>query len=242
MLLLTVLSFEICVLKWYWDFLLTFTYTLLLTLKLLDQICNSPYCQPYNSYNVSSEDSVLDQLIIPKLIFFFVLITYLIDIVLISKGEILSWSLMRVKGLLNNYFKLVNIVIIVKPTFLCYFSDSQGGILRVWNVSKSSPLTSIKLKMTGFHALTVVQPDQTFEPTNNNQTSLGMSSTSVAVQPPSQPNHITYTLPPARILCTFMDGGVGLYDLGKRKWSFLRDMVSNLCGWKWGWVYCGPCE
>lgn len=102
--------------------------------------------------------------------------------------------------------------------------DSQGGILRIWNVSKSSPLTSIKLKMTGFHALTVVQPDQTFEPTNNNQTSLGMSSTSVAVQPPSQPNHITYALPPARILCTFMDGGVGLYDLGKRKWSFLRDM------------------
>ena len=62
----------------------------------------------------------MDQLIIPKLIFFFVLITYLIDIVLISKGEILSWSLMGVKGLLNNYFKLVNIVIIVKPTFLCY--------------------------------------------------------------------------------------------------------------------------
>lgn len=124
----------------------------------------------------------------------------------------------------------------------CYFSDSQGGILRIWNVSKSSPLTSIKLKMTGFHALTVVQPDQTFEPTNNNQKSLGMSSTSVAVQPPSQPNHITYALPPARILCTFMDGGVGLYDLGKRKWSFLRDMVSNLCGWKWGWVCCGPCE
>ena len=26
------------------------------------------YCQPYNSYNVSSENVVLDQLIIPKLI------------------------------------------------------------------------------------------------------------------------------------------------------------------------------
>ena len=62
----------------------------------------------------------MDQLIIPKLIFFFVFITYLIDIVLILKREILSWSLMGVQGLLNNYFKLVNIVIIVKPTFLCY--------------------------------------------------------------------------------------------------------------------------
>ena len=37
---------------------------------------NSPYSQPYNSYNVSSENLVLDQLTIPKLIFFFIPITY----------------------------------------------------------------------------------------------------------------------------------------------------------------------
>ena len=54
-----------------------------LTLKLPDQICNSPDFQPYNSFNVSSENLVLDQLIIPKLIFFFILISYLVDIVLI---------------------------------------------------------------------------------------------------------------------------------------------------------------
>ena len=54
-----------------------------LTHKLPDQICNSPYFQPYNSYNVSSENLVLDQPIIPKLIFFFILISYLVDIVLI---------------------------------------------------------------------------------------------------------------------------------------------------------------
>ena len=41
----------------------------------------------------------MDQLIIPKLIFFFILITYLVDILLILKGEILSWLLMGVKGL-----------------------------------------------------------------------------------------------------------------------------------------------
>ena len=56
---------------------------MLLTLSLLDQICNFLYCQHYNSYHVSSENLVLDQLIIPKLIFFFILITYLADIVLI---------------------------------------------------------------------------------------------------------------------------------------------------------------
>ena len=48
-----------------------------------DKIGNSPYCQPYNSYDVSSENLVMDQLIIPILIFFFILITYLVDIVLI---------------------------------------------------------------------------------------------------------------------------------------------------------------
>ena len=46
-----------------------------------------------------SENLVLDQLIIPKLVFFFILIPYLVDIVLILLGEILSWSLMGVKGL-----------------------------------------------------------------------------------------------------------------------------------------------
>ena len=54
-----------------------------LTLKHPDQMFNSPYCQPYNSYNVSLENFVLDQVIILKFIFFFILITYLVDIVLI---------------------------------------------------------------------------------------------------------------------------------------------------------------
>ena len=66
-----------------WLYILTLKYKTNLTLKLPDQICNSPYCQPYNSCDVSSENLVLDQLIIPKLIFFFILITYLVDIVLI---------------------------------------------------------------------------------------------------------------------------------------------------------------
>ena len=39
----------------------------MLTLSFPDQICNSPYCQPYNSYNISLENLVLDQLIIPKI-------------------------------------------------------------------------------------------------------------------------------------------------------------------------------
>ena len=64
-----------------------------------DLIGNSPYYLPYNSYNGSSENLVLDQLIIPWLIFFFLLITCLLNIVLILRGEFMSWSLMGVKGL-----------------------------------------------------------------------------------------------------------------------------------------------
>ena len=58
-----------------------------------DLISNSPYCLPYSSCDVSLENLVLDQLIIPWLMFFSILITCLLDIVLILEGEILSWSL-----------------------------------------------------------------------------------------------------------------------------------------------------
>ena len=83
-----VLCFLNCGLIFFWKFIHIFPYvprssTRVLTLQLPDQICNSSYCQPYDSYNVSSENLVLDQLIIPKLIFFSFLITYLVDIVLI---------------------------------------------------------------------------------------------------------------------------------------------------------------
>ena len=59
-----------------------FFFLMLINLNL-HQTCNSPYRQTYISYNVSSENLVLDQLIIPKLLFFFILIIYLVNIVLI---------------------------------------------------------------------------------------------------------------------------------------------------------------
>ena len=58
--------------------------------------------------DVSSENLVLDQLIIPKLILFFILIASLLDIVLITSGEILFWSLIGVKGL--TVYNTVNVL------------------------------------------------------------------------------------------------------------------------------------
>ena len=60
-----------------------------------DLIRNSPYCLLYNSYVVNMENLVLDQLMIPWLMLFFILITCLLNIVLKLSEEILSWSLME---------------------------------------------------------------------------------------------------------------------------------------------------
>ena len=54
-----------------------------------DLITNSPSCLSYNSYDVSLENLVLDQLTIPQLKFFLNLINFLLEIVLILYGEIL---------------------------------------------------------------------------------------------------------------------------------------------------------
>ena len=61
--------------------------------KSQDLISNSTYCLPYSSCDISFENLVLDQLITLQMIFFLVSITCLLDRVLISLGEILSWSL-----------------------------------------------------------------------------------------------------------------------------------------------------
>ncbi|KAJ7409716.1 hypothetical protein WISP_112903 [Willisornis vidua] len=57
-------------------------------------------------------------------------------------------------------------------------------------------------------------------PTKNHHT----SSTSEAVPPPTLTQNQAFSLPPGHIVCCFMDGGVGLYNMGAKKWDFLRDL------------------
>ena len=84
--------------------------------NLPDQIFSSPCCQQYNSYDVSSENLVLDQLIIPKLIFFFLLIPYLVDIVLIVESQrgFFSW--------LDRVFHIHRNLIVVLALFCLVFT------------------------------------------------------------------------------------------------------------------------
>lgn len=54
------------------------------------------------------------------------------------------------------------------------------------------------------------------------------SSTSEAVPPPTLSQNQSFSLPPGQAVCCFMDGGVGLYDMGAKKWDFLRDLVLSV--------------
>ena len=67
-----------------------------------DLFSNSPYYLPYNSYDVSSENLVLDQLILCLMISLFIVITCLADIVLILYAEIPSDHLWEFWGLRLN--------------------------------------------------------------------------------------------------------------------------------------------
>uniref|UniRef100_A0A3Q3L7V5 WD repeat domain 17 n=1 Tax=Mastacembelus armatus TaxID=205130 RepID=A0A3Q3L7V5_9TELE len=101
--------------------------------------------------------------------------------------------------------------------------DSQIGVLRVWNVSRSTPLDSFKLKKTGFHALHVLSSPLA-KKGNIYIKKTHTSSTSEAVPPPTLSQNHSFSLPPGHAVCCFMDGGVGLYDMGSKKWDFLRDL------------------
>nr|XP_029499403.1 WD repeat-containing protein 17-like [Oncorhynchus nerka] len=104
--------------------------------------------------------------------------------------------------------------------------DSQVGVLRIWNVSRSTPLDNFKLKKTGFHALHVLNSP----PAKKSLSSISLtknhytSSTSEAVPPPTLSQNQAFSLPPGHAVCCFVDGGVGLYDMGAKKWVFLRDL------------------
>uniref|UniRef100_A0A2K6S6R2 WD repeat domain 17 n=1 Tax=Saimiri boliviensis boliviensis TaxID=39432 RepID=A0A2K6S6R2_SAIBB len=103
--------------------------------------------------------------------------------------------------------------------------DSQVGVLRIWNVSRTTPIDNLKLKKTGFHCLHVLNspPRKKFSvqsPAKNHYT----SSTSEAVPPPTLTHNQAFSLPPGHAVCCFLDGGVGLYDMGAKKWDFLRDL------------------
>ena len=86
-----------------------------LTLSLLRSPSNSPYYLPYNSCNVSLENLVLGWLKLPWSLFFFILITCLLDSALKLWREILSWSLTGVKGFIQNFLHVIIVFLQITP-------------------------------------------------------------------------------------------------------------------------------
>jgi len=114
---------------------------------------------------------------------------------------------------------------------MIFLTDVHTGILRIWSVSKTTPLENFRLKKTGFRSMAVLpytlpldmskalsgRADNIVHPPQlNNGTEAAISSSSAST---------ATVIPPAQVLCTFMDGGVGIYDLSKRRWNFLRELV-----------------
>lgn len=98
------------------------------------------------------------------------------------------------------------------------FTGTDSGIFffLMKNLSKLSSVVLFHKNVFFPSILVSVQ-----SPTKNHYT----SSTSEAVPPPTLTQNQAFSLPPGHAVCCFLDGGVGLYDMGAKKWDFLRDLV-----------------
>ncbi|XP_047481224.1 WD repeat-containing protein 17-like [Penaeus chinensis] len=91
--------------------------------------------------------------------------------------------------------------------------DSEKGILRVWTVSKPTPIENIVLKDTGFHVLCTTRALNAACPSNDLQNQM--------IERSSERKGIM--IPNVCVLTLFKDGGVGLYHLRRKQWIFNRE-------------------
>ncbi|XP_050003259.1 WD repeat-containing protein 17 isoform X9 [Alexandromys fortis] len=85
-----------------------------------------------------------------------------------------------------------------------------------WNTQKKGKV--VFGHMDG--SISIFQPVSVRSPNKNHYT----SSTSEADPPPNATQNQAVSLPPGHVVCCFLDGGVGLYDMAARKWDFLREL------------------
>lgn len=103
---------------------------------------------------------------------------------------------------------------------LRFYLDSNTGTLRLWSVSSESPILHFKVKDTGFNSLQSICTSRTVQ--NEDVSKSQYDSFSIS----NSSNK--YEVPPVKIISVFKDGGVGLYDLKKKNWDFLREKVLDL--------------
>uniref|UniRef100_T1JBR5 WD repeat-containing protein 55 homolog n=1 Tax=Strigamia maritima TaxID=126957 RepID=T1JBR5_STRMM len=93
--------------------------------------------------------------------------------------------------------------------------DTQSGVLRLWNVSRPNPIENMKLKSIGFHVML---------PITSNYSSCCKAFANLKLTASSSTNLLMKAVTPTLIICLFMDGGIGVYNIAHRKWEFLKEM------------------
>jgi len=116
-----------------------------------------------------------------------------------------------------------------------FLTDVHTGILRMWSVSKTTPLENFRLKKSGFRSMAVLQAtapskgNATLSSRQHGNAEHPLQLSNSADTASSSPSATAVVIPPAQLLCAFMDGGVGIYDLAKHRWIFLRELVRFTC-------------
>ncbi|KAL1439592.1 hypothetical protein MTO96_010070 [Rhipicephalus appendiculatus] len=94
--------------------------------------------------------------------------------------------------------------------------DKMCGTLRVWNVSRNTPLENLQLHGSGFRTLCVC----TGFPDKDRASAVPSAECASSQQPAGNGARLP---PHVRVLCLFSDGAVGLYNIRRRSWDFMRD-------------------
>ncbi|KAL3878905.1 hypothetical protein ACJMK2_031231 [Sinanodonta woodiana] len=103
--------------------------------------------------------------------------------------------------------------------------DSLTGVMRLWNASKPNPIENIQLKKSAFHVLHSICDNNPTLVTDEKDSSSDSNMLSSTSWPRHQPWLLTLILPflQARLSAPFGMEGSGFYNLGRRKWIFLRE-------------------
>uniref|UniRef100_A0A8C5S7X5 Gem-associated protein 5 TPR domain-containing protein n=1 Tax=Laticauda laticaudata TaxID=8630 RepID=A0A8C5S7X5_LATLA len=137
------------------------------------------------------------------------------------------WNENNLHLFLNGYYFLSILGLIFCVSYLTVLSNYNNVLCKSCNRLFKNIFLFIVSRFNGegrkIYANNILPFHSAFfsqSPTKNHHT----SSTSEAVPSPSLTQNQAFSLPPGHALCCFMDGGVGLYNMGAKKWEFLRDL------------------
>ena len=96
--------------------------------------------------------------------------------------------------------------------------------MRIWNVSKPTPLENFQLKKKGFICLNVLKTNVKSQIVKYITSENGVvTQNDISNNNFKTHNDLHYIIPKFKLLATFSDGGTGLYDFSKKDWDFYKE-------------------